>query len=195
MTAVTPRSHTGQIAARQPRFWAAAGQQHRQLLSAPRCKQLLHLLLQEGGNKRDAARGQDEEQDSELQEGEKKKKRRRSFTHTLWDLPDLIRLRQVLPFHKEPEQLDIQIERHKEEGRLSGEQLGAEGRGEAGGDTPCLISGSTQEDRSPAQQLLVLLSMLQIPLCVGSPHCQEWGGSQGHPCLSMKLKGNFQQKN
>lgn len=83
VTAVTPRSRTGQIAARQPIFWAAAGQRHRQLLSAPRCKQLLHLLLQEGGNKRDAARGQDEEQDSELQEGGKKKKETELYSHTL----------------------------------------------------------------------------------------------------------------
>lgn len=34
----------------------------------------------------------------------------------VWALPQ-----QVFPFHKEPKQLDVQIERHVEEGLLSGE--------------------------------------------------------------------------
>lgn len=80
----------------------------------------------------------------------RKKKERPSFTHMLcgvWAEPRFIRLQQVFPFHKEPKQLDVQIERHVEEGLLSGEQLLVKARGEAReGHTPCLVSTGSAVD-------------------------------------------------
>lgn len=80
----------------------------------------------------------------------KRDRERLSFTHVLcgvWALPRLIGLGQVFPFHEEPKQLDVQIERHVEEGLLSSEQLLAKARGEArGGHTPCPVSTGSVVD-------------------------------------------------
>lgn len=54
-----------------------------------------------------------------------------SFAYVLCGV--LIRLWQDLPFHKELEQLDVQLECHAEEGRVPLEQVPVEAGGEAGG--------------------------------------------------------------
>lgn len=117
----------------------------------------------------------------------------------VWALP---RLWQVFPFHKEPKQLDVQIERHVEEGRLSGEQLLVKARGEArGGHIPCLVStGSMVDSNAERHKANTAGGSCHCPFykshCVqGHPtHCQEQEGSQGHSCLERKAKGKLLAK-
>lgn len=51
----------------------------------------------------------------------------------VWALSHLVSLGQVLPFHKELKQLDVEVERHVEEELLSSKQLLVKARGETMG--------------------------------------------------------------
>lgn len=120
------------------------------------------------------AGGRDKGYDS-VTKGKIKKKNRLRFTHMLCRVPALprwIRLGQVLPFHKEPKQLDVQIERHVEEPPLSGEQLLVKARGEArGGHKPCLVStGSTLDsERHAANAAGAAVSFTRPTVCGAAP--------------------------
>lgn len=118
----------------------------------------------------------------------------------VWALPRLVRLRQVLPFHEEPKQLDVQLKGHGEEGVFSGKQRGGKAGAEAGGGhtpgwlvlLPCWAQ--TLTDTRPMQLVLPSTSPLQVPGCAGPPHCPEQEGSRGHSSLEHNTEGTLLAK-
>lgn len=114
----------------------------------------------------------------------------------VWALP---RLWQVLPFHKEPKQLEVQIERHVEEGRLSGEHLLVKARGEArGGHIPCLVSTGSMVDSNAERHkantagALATVRFTSPIVCRATPlTVRSRKAARDTPVWSAKPKGNF----
>jgi len=186
-----------------PPWGLAQGRAARQLLPAPRseqahCRTSYLCFVQEGGNKRDAARGRGRDKEQDSQEG---KRDGASLTCSVGSglCPACSACGRSFPSTKSRSSwmYKSSATQRKVCSRVSSSWRKQGVRLEEVTDRVWLarVPWQTRTRKDPRQTQLgtLPLPVLQVPLCAGPPHCQEHECSQGHSSLEHKAEGKLRK--